>query len=161
MRAALRGAMALVGATCLVGTYLAVPMAANAAGTGPVAFSNAKFSGYASGDELHLGALKLGAPGPTWPTWRRGSPGPPPTAPDLTAPLTDPATGTNIQPSQASSTKAYGMGSGLEVGVAANNTDADANQLNLLGKAESIAPPDLPAGRQDDSRSRTIRSSPA
>ncbi|MDQ6784082.1 MAG: hypothetical protein M3063_11700, partial [Actinomycetota bacterium] len=151
MKARLLGLTALTGAACLVGQYLAVPMAANAVGTGPVPFSQAKFSGYASGDEAHLGAVTVGTTtladveqafsGATTDT-RTG----------LTSVLKDPDptaatnTGTVIQPAQAASVKAYGTGSGLEVGVGTSSTAAaDANQLKLSGQAESIAPPISPA----------------
>ncbi|MDQ6836872.1 MAG: LPXTG cell wall anchor domain-containing protein [Actinomycetota bacterium] len=143
MKAGLRGAVALAGATCLVGTYLAVPMAANAAGTAPVPFSNAVFNGYGTGDELHTGALNTGTV--QLADLEQAFSSASTNTAGLTPKLTDTDTGQIIQPSQAATTKAYGMGDGLEVGVATNpGGPADPNQLLLAGKAESIAPPNRP-----------------
>lgn len=150
MRAGLRGFVALAGATCLVGTYLAVPMAANAA-TGPTPFGSAVFSGYASGDEVHLGAVTLGTTQVA--DVEQAFSGATTNSAGLGTILKDPdptaATNTQtiIQPAQAGSVKAYGMGSGLEVGLGTSPTtdQKDLNQLLLTGKAESVAPPISPA----------------
>ena len=154
MRAGLRGSVALAGAACLVGAYLAVPMSVTPAGaatrlvkaaaaTPPSApQGQAKYSGFASGDELHLGALQNG--GASVADVEQGFSGASVNTANLTSPITDGTTGTVIQPAQAPSTNAYGMGSGLEVGVGPNNSVIDQNQIKLLGKAESIAPPISP-----------------
>lgn len=149
MRAGLRGLVALAGATCLVGTYLAVPMAASAA-TGPVPFGSAVFSGYASGDEVHLGALTLGTTQVA--DVEQAFSGATTNSAGLGTILKDPDpttatnTGTIIQPAQAATVKAYGMGSGLEVGLGTSPTtdQKDLNQVLLTGKAESVAPPISP-----------------
>lgn len=149
MKAGLRGLVALAGATCLVGTYLAVPMAASAA-TGPTPFGSAVFSGYASGDEVHLGALTLGTTQVA--DVEQAFSGATTNSAGLGTILKDPDptaatnTGTIIQPAQAATVKAYGMGSGLEVGLGTSPTtdQKDLNQVLLTGKAESVAPPISP-----------------
>jgi hypothetical protein len=123
-------------------------MPANAAT--PTPFGSANFAGYASGDELHLGAVTLGTTqladveqafsGATTNSAGLGSEFTDPTGPPTG--ISPPAV---IQPAQPATVKAYGMGSGLEVGVAVPTTEAtDLNQLLLSGKAQSIAPPISP-----------------
>jgi hypothetical protein len=148
MRAVFRGLTALAGATCLVGSYLAMPIAASAATATP--FGSANFAGYASGDELHLGAVTLGTT--QLADVEQAFSGATTNSAGLASEFTDPTgppTGISppavIQPAQPSSVKAYGMGSGLEVGVAVPTTEAtDLNQLLISGKAQSIAPPISP-----------------
>ncbi|MGI8751151.1 MAG: LPXTG cell wall anchor domain-containing protein [Acidimicrobiales bacterium] len=147
----MRGFVTLAGATCLVGSYLAVPMAANAATTTPTPFGSAVFNGYASGDEVHLGAVTLGTT--QLADVEQAFSGATTNSAGLASVFTDPTgppTGISppavIQPAEPASVKAYGMGSGLEVGLA-NSTTAgtDLNQILLSGKAQSIAPPNSPA----------------
>ncbi|MDQ2724471.1 MAG: LPXTG cell wall anchor domain-containing protein [Actinomycetota bacterium] len=126
-------------------------MAANAATTTPTPFGSAVFNGYASGDEVHLGAVTLGTT--QLADVEQAFSGATTNSAGLASVFTDPTgppTGISppavIQPAEPASVKAYGMGSGLEVGLA-NSTTAgtDLNQILLSGKAQSIAPPNSPA----------------
>lgn len=136
-----------------------------AAVPGAVPFSQAKFAGYAAGDMLHTGALSTTLPSSPLPVPLPGvtnGPGGTSVA-DLeeafsgasvnTAGLASPITGDDagsagtgllIQPAQSATNNAYGVGSGLEAGLAVPS-NASSNQLKLSGRAESVAAPNSPA----------------
>lgn len=124
-------------------TLLATPFtqsAASATSSSSVSFQDATFSGYASGTEAHLAALQVG-------TTRlanvdEGLSGATTNTAGLTAVNKDPETSVIVQPAQSSTTKAYGTGSGLEVGLATSSAGStDPNQILLAGKVQSTAPP--------------------
>ncbi|MDQ2727616.1 MAG: hypothetical protein M3Y91_07100, partial [Actinomycetota bacterium] len=134
MRAALRGFVALTGATCLVGSYLAVPMAANAAGTAPVPFGAAVFNGYGTGTELQLGALTFG--GMSVAQVGQGLSSASTNSTGLATAINS-ESGNAVNPADPGF-KAYGSGSGLDLGLA---TTAAQEQALLAGKATAMAPP--------------------
>lgn len=143
MRAGVRGLVALAGAACLVGQYLAVPMAANAANTAPVPFGLAQFNGYGAGSELQLGALTFG--GTTVAQVGQGLSSASTNTAGLTTAINS-ESGNVVNPVEPSTINAYGSGSGLDLGLA---TTAAQEQAVLAGKATAMAPPpDFPPPKE-------------
>lgn len=139
MRAGVRGFVALAGAAFLVGPYLVVPMTANAATSTPaVTFANAKFHGYGTGTEVGLTAATIG--GTSLAAVGQGLSSASTNSAGLTSPITS-VPGNVVNPIEPGSVKAYGSGSGLDLGVGA--TPAEETPL-LGGMAHAIAPPISP-----------------
>lgn len=142
-----RRGLALMGTAVLTAGMLGVAPAATASARPSVVkglaaatgtpFAQAQFAGYATGSELHLGALTLGTT--TLAAVEQAFSGASANSGGL-------STGINsvvqppaiVQPPLSSAVNTYGRGSGLEVGL--GTTPAVANQLKL-GIAESSAPP--------------------
>lgn len=133
------GAVALMGG----GTVLAASPA-GAVPSDAVSFANANFHGYASGDEIHLGAVTVS--GKSVADTEEGYSGATTDTAGLAAPVIGDDGGTTgtgllVQPAEPASDKAFGTGAGLEVGLVAP-ADASADQLKLAGLAQQVAPPD-------------------
>lgn len=122
-------------------TLLATPFttgAASATATG-VAFSDANFHGYASGTEVHLGALTVS--GTTLVNLDQAFSGASTSTAGLTSLIRSETTNV-VQPAKPASVKAYGRGSGVELGIGTKiDAVSDPNQIMLAGLAESTAPP--------------------
>ncbi len=103
-----------------------------------VPFSQAQFSSFASGSEVHLGALTLGSA--TLASVEQAFSGVTSNSAGLTSPFSShvipPAL---IQPALGAGVNTYARGTGLEVGLATNAPTI--NQILLPGLAESHAPP--------------------
>ena len=136
-----------VGAT--VGTLslglLATIPDAQAQTAGAVPFASANFHGYASGTEVHLGALTAGST--TLAQVDQAFSGASTSTAGLSAPITS-QTGNVVQPQEPASPQinSYGRGSGIEVGLGTPTiANKDPNQINLSGLAEQTAQPNGPA----------------
>ena len=130
-----------------LGLSVAVPTAASAAPAGAVPWSHADFHGYASGTEVHLGAITVS--GKSVADTEQGYSG----ASANTAGLTTPVVGDNgglagtgllVQPTEPAPAHSFGTGAGLEVGLVAP-ADASGDQLQLAGLAAQTAPPNKAA----------------
>ena len=114
----------------------------------------ASFNGYASGSELHLGTLTVpsstGTGTTTVANLDQGFSGASTASGGLTKATVSETTSV-IQPAQSSAaTKAYGTGSGLEIGLGTSTIpQTDQNQIKLKGRAEQVAPPNGPAVTAD------------
>ena len=123
------------------GAVAATPRAAAATSGGAVPFSQAKFSGYASGSELHLAALDFlntqVADVEQAPTGAAVN------SAGLTSAIKDPTTNYVVSPSGLpSGTAAYGTGTGIEVGLGTSTTaTTDPNQIKQGAQAQQMAPP--------------------
>lgn len=135
---------------------LGVPVSvgsASAATTTAVPWSQADFNGYASGSEVHLGALTVpGATGSGTTTVAnvdQGFSGASTSSAGLTKAIISETTSV-IQPAQTAAIHAYGTGSGLEIGLGTSSLpQTDQNQIKLAGRAEQVAPPNNPAVTTD------------
>lgn len=129
------------------GFLVAAMPGASATPSNAVAFGQANFHGYSSGDELHLGALTVS--GTSVADTELAFSGASTNTAGLGTPVVGddgglPGTGLLVQPVRAPSNKAFGTGAGLEVGLVAP-ADASADQLKLAGLASQVAPPNGPA----------------
>ncbi|HWE56961.1 MAG TPA: hypothetical protein VG435_15735, partial [Acidimicrobiales bacterium] len=109
-----------------------------AAPTNAVSWTNANFHGYATGSEVHLGVLPTSAL--TLADVEQAFSG----ATTSSAGLTNPQLSEYkavVQSAQAGTVKAYGLGSGLEVGLGTQLSTTDQNQIKLAGQATQLAPP--------------------
>lgn len=134
---------AAVGAVSL--GFLATAPDAQAQTAGSVPFASATFSGYASGTEVHLGALTAGTT--TLAQVDQAFSGASTSTSGLTTAITS-GTGTVVQPTEPSSPEvnSYGRGDGLEVGLGTTSgTGFDPNQIDLAGLAQQTAQPNGPA----------------
>jgi hypothetical protein len=104
----------------------------------------ASFHGYATGSEVHLSALTEGTT--TVANLDQGFSGASTASAGLTKAIVSETTSV-VQPAQASAaTKAYGSGSGLEIGLGTDTlSQTDQNQIQVAGRAEQVAPPNGPA----------------
>jgi hypothetical protein len=150
MRSTLTGIAATVGigALALGSTVFTVP--AEAATTTPVSFAcfngaasgcptSASFHGYATGSEVHLDALTAG--NTTVANLDQGFSGASTASQGLTS-LIRSETTSLVQPAQSAAVKAYGTGSGLEIGLGTDTlSSTDQNQIQVAGRAEQVAPP--------------------
>ena len=103
----------------------------------------ASFHGYASGDEVHLGAVTVS--GTSLADVEEGYSGATTNSQGLASPVVGDngglaGTGLLVQPVKSSTNRAFGTGAGLEAGLAAP-ADASADQLKLAGLASQVAPP--------------------
>lgn len=129
-----------------VGSCLAFSPVASAAAAG-VPFSQADFHGYASGTEVHLGAVTVS--GTSVADTEEGFSGATTNTSGLASPVVGDdgglaGTGLLVQPAKSSVDKAFATGAGLEAGLVAP-ANASADQLKLAGLASQVAPPDSPA----------------
>lgn len=118
---------------------------AQAAVTNAVPFSQANFHGYATGSEAHLGGLIVSGATPgsgtTLADIDQGFSGASTNTAGLTSTINSETTEV-VQPAESASVKAYGTGSGIEVGLGVQGLPSvDANQIKIAGKAEQTAPP--------------------
>ncbi len=141
----------LAGATSLVAFSLGFAGPASATPSGAVPFSQANFSGYATGDELHLGLTALNAlSGVTGSlnSLDQGLSSASTSSAGLTSDLKS-ELDTIIQPAQASAVKAFDLGAGLKVDLG-TLTNTAGSLLSTVQKAlplpvTAIAPPNVPA----------------
>jgi LPXTG-motif cell wall-anchored protein len=103
----------------------------------------ASFNGYASGDEVHLGAVTVS--NTSLADVEEGYSGATTNSHGLASPVVGDngglsGTGLLVQPVKSSSNRAFGTGAGLQAGLAAP-ADASADQLKLAGLASQVAPP--------------------
>jgi len=132
-----------VGAIALLVAALVTGSPASAAPSGAVPFGEASFHGYATGTEVHLGAITVGTTQVA--SVDQAFSGASTSTAGLTSVIRS-ETGSVVQPAEPSSVHAYGTGSGLEVGLATSTTaQTDDNQIILAGKAEQTAPPNTTA----------------
>lgn len=136
MRTRTRGLVALAGAACLVGQYLAVPMVADAQGTTPVPFGAAQFSGYSTGTETQLSSLSVAGSNPLAGVGQ-GVASAAVAHDGLTRSIVS-ESGNVVNPAEPASIKAYGSGAGLTLAVAAPTT---AEQAIIAGRATASSPP--------------------
>ena len=145
----------LTGATALVVSAIGFGGgSASATPVGAVPFSQAVFNGFATGDELHLGiggtlSSVVGATGLPLVSIDQALSSASTSTAGLTSNLSS-ELGTLIQPAQASSVKAFNLGSGLslnlgDIGNSVNGLLSQVKALTPLLQSISIAPPDLPA----------------
>ncbi|MGH9121677.1 MAG: hypothetical protein ACRDYC_06980, partial [Acidimicrobiales bacterium] len=129
----------MAGAAALMGTVLISSTGVAGAATG-TPFGKSTLAGYADGSEIHLGAVTLGTT--QLASLDQGLSGATVSSPGGLTSAINAETGTVIQPAEPASVNAYGMGSGLEVGLATPTTPStDPDQILLSGKAQSTAPP--------------------
>ena len=130
-----------------LGFSLSLAPAASATPAGAVPWAQADFHGYASGTEVHLGAVTVS--GKSVADTEEGYSG----ASTNTAGLGSSVVGDNggvagtgllVQPTQDSSKHGFGTGAGLEAGLVAP-ADASGDQLQLAGLATQTAPPNQAA----------------
>ncbi len=134
---------ATVGALSL--GLLATTPDARAQTAGSVPFASADFHGYASGTEVHLGALTAGST--TLAQVDQAFSGASTSSAGLTGAITS-QTGNVVQPTEPASPEinSYGRGDGLEVGLGTTSgTGFDPNQIDLAGLAQQTAQPNGPA----------------
>jgi hypothetical protein len=132
-----------VGAIALMVAALVASAPASATPAGAVPFGEASFHGYATGTEVHVGALTVGTT--QLAALDQAFSGASTSTAGLTTAIKS-ETGSVVQPPEPSSVNAYGTGSGLEVGLATSTTaQTDANQILLAGKAQQVAPPNTTA----------------
>jgi hypothetical protein len=141
-----------------LGFSVSAPAAASAVPTNAVSFACfntaiagcpvASFNGYATGSEVHLSALTEGST--TVANLDQGFSGASTASAGLTKAIVSETTSV-VQPAQASAaTKAYGSGSGLEIGLGTDTlSQTDQNQIQVAGRAEQVAPPNGPAKTAD------------
>lgn len=125
--------------------FLATIPAASAQTVGAVPFSGSNFHGYATGTEVHLGALTAGTT--TLAQVDQAFSGASTSKAGLTTAITS-ETGNVVQPTEPASpmVNSYGRGDGLEVGLGTTSgTGFDPNQIDLTGLAQATAPPNGPA----------------
>lgn len=130
-----------------MGLGLSVAGAPAASAATGVPWSQADFHGYASGQEVHVGAVTVS--GKSVADTEEGFSG----ASANTAGLATPVVGDNgglagtgllVQPTEPAPAHSFGTGAGLEVGLVAP-ADASGDQLKLAGLAAQTAPPNKPA----------------
>lgn len=117
---------------------------ASAQTVGAVPFGSADFHGYASGTEVHLGALTAGTT--TLAQVDQAFSGASTSTGGLTTAITS-ETGNVVQPTEPSTPaiNSYGRGDGLEVGLGTTSgTGFDPNQIDLTGLAQQTAQPNGP-----------------
>jgi hypothetical protein len=144
MRGSLVRMAAVSGAALLAvaGTGTAMTAAAAVPSTA-VSFADAHFHGYATGSELHLSALDVS--GTQVAGLDQGFSGASTNTAGLTTAIQSETTSV-VQPAQSSSVKAYGTGSGFELGLGTDTlSQTDQNQIQIAGRAEQVAPPNGPA----------------
>lgn len=134
-----RVATAVGVSSMVLGFGVGEPAASAAPG---VTFGAAHFSAYASGTELHLGAVTSGST--TLAGVDQAFSGASAATGGLTAPISS-ETGNVVQPPQPAPVRSYARGSGLEIGVGTSRVGtSDPNQVTLAGLAQAAAPPDDP-----------------
>jgi uncharacterized repeat protein (TIGR01451 family) len=136
-----------VGAIALMVAALVASAPASAAPAGAVPFGEASFHGYASGQEIHVGAIQSGSTSVA--DVEEGYSGASTSTAGLASPIVgddagDPGTGLLVQPVQPSTVNAFGTGAGLEAGLVAP-ADASADQLKLAGLTKQVAQPNTTA----------------
>ncbi|HMC39830.1 MAG TPA: hypothetical protein VKI19_09230, partial [Acidimicrobiales bacterium] len=139
------------------GLALAAPHGAGASTPAGVSFAcfnqpgpgcpAAGFHGYASGTEVHLGAVTVS--GKSVADTEEGFSGATVNSTGLAAPVVGDnggltGTGLLVQPAKSGTNRSFGTGAGLEVGLVAP-ADASADQLQLAGLASQVAPPNKSA----------------
>jgi hypothetical protein len=143
-----RRGLALVGTAVLTAGVLGVTPATVASArpnalsglASATPFSQAQFASYATGSQVHLATLKVGAN--TLLGVEQAFSGVSVNSKGLGAAINDPLTGALVQTDLSSSApNAYARGTGLEVGI---GTSGNANQILLPGLAQSQAPPNGP-----------------
>lgn len=133
---------ATVGALCLA--LVATTPDAQALTAASVPFASADFHGYATGTEVHLGALTAGTT--TLAQIDQAFSGASTSTAGLTTAITN-EMGSVVQPTEAPSPEinSYGRGDGLEVGLGTTSgTGFDPNQIDLAGLAQQTAQPNGP-----------------
>ena len=143
MRSGSAGVLAALGSAAICLTTLAgTAPSASAAPAGAVSFADAHFSGFATGTEVHLGAVKSGTT--TLASVDQAFSGSSTGTSGLTTSITS-ETGNVVQPTIAASpaVNSYGRGSGLEIGAGTSSTatNQDPNQVTLAGLAQQSAAP--------------------
>jgi hypothetical protein len=113
---------------------LAFAPSAVAAPPHAVSWANASFHGYAAGTEIHASALPVS--GTATASVDQAVSGASTNTGGLSSAIHS-ELGTTVQPAQSASVRAYGTGTGIDVGLAGNH-------IQQAGLAQQVAPPDNP-----------------
>lgn len=118
--------------------------AVHAQGTAGVSFSQAKFSGYAAGSEVHVGAVQLGTTQVA--NIDQAPSGAATNSAGLTTAIHDPTTNYVVSPAGLpAGTAAYASAAGIEVGLGTSTTaTTNPNQIKLAAFTHAQAPPNGP-----------------
>jgi hypothetical protein len=129
-------------AAALVGATIVVPPA-SAAANGAVPFSQAKFSGYATGTELHLGVTALNAvsqvTGVQLNSLDQADSAATTSSSGLTSAITS-ELGTVIQPAQPAAIKAFDSGAGLSLNLGQVGQTVSSLASTILGAVKTAVP---------------------